>query len=191
MKIWQKIKKGEIQDSGTIRAESQKLKDSRQKMNADLIELESSLEGLQQDFLAELPGALDAVRATEASISELRNKGAATESVIKELEIKLAEALSKEQARRQSDITGEIALIDAEATEKRMELVETYAQACVLFAEITGRAPSQLSFDFFLNYKLTDELSRCVDKNTSDEMSLQRKRESLMSEADRLRRGTA
>ncbi len=190
MKIWQRIKKGEIQDSGTIRAESQKLKDSRQKMKADLIELESSLKSLQQDLLAENPGALDAVRATEASIAELRNKGAATESVIKDLEKKLEEALGNEQARRQAEITQKIAAIDNEVLELRQKALSYFSKAAIIINKLFGNEGSDqnLSYDFFQRCNLSTELHKQIDAGISEQeaLCLSTKREHLLRESTQL-----
>ncbi len=193
MKPWQQILQNKIHDSGTIRIESQKLNDSRQKMKADLIELESSLGDLQQDLLAELPGALEAVRATEASISELQNKGAATESVIKELEIKLTEALTNEQARRLKEIISKTALIDEQMAVRRLEIVEHFAKAAALYENVTGQDPTRFGFDFVFNHQLIDVFSNRIAEISANEQgaSLYQKRQALCTENARLSKGIA
>ena len=191
--LWKQILtgKGESYSSTAIQGEIKRLESLGQKMKADLIERSSSLGGLQQNLLEELPGARDAVRSTESNISELQNKGAATATVIKDLKIKLNEALANEQARRQSEITGEIAVLDEQIAKTRLLIVEHFAKAAALYGSITGQEPTKFSFDFVFNNRLIDVFSKRIAEIEANEQgaSLFHKRRTLSAEADRLGRG--
>ena len=191
MQTWQKILKSDkTQSSETVKAEIQRLEGSRQKMKADLIELESSLGDLQQDLLAELPGALDAVRAAESHISENRNKIAAIERIVRDLEIKLTEALANERARRQSEIISEISVIDEQIAETRLLIVDHFAKAAALYKNVTNEDPTRFGFEFIFNHDLTSVFGKRVSEIEADNQgsSLYLKRRALVAESDRLRK---
>ncbi len=194
MKPWQKMLKNEIHDSGTIRVEIQKLKDSRQKMKADSIELESSLGDLQRDLLAEdSPGALEQVTQAERAISESRSKIAAIASILDDLGTALEKALANEQARRQSKIISEVAVIDEQIAETRLEIVEHFAKAAALYENATGQDPTKFGFDFIFNNRLIDAFSKRIEEFSTNGQgsSLYQKRQALSTEAARLRKGIA
>ena len=183
---WQEILDGESHPSNIIKEEILNLTNNGKELESRLVELEATLQGLQKDLLAGLPNALEAVRATEANISESRNKLAAISGVIRELEEKLTEALASEKTTRQEEIIREVGLIDGQMAEIRLEIVEHFSRAVSLYANVTGSEPSRLSYDFFLNYRLDDELRRRISEGSSDEVPLHRQREALQSESIRL-----
>lgn len=152
--FWKKILTGGNHSSNEIQEEIKTLSDNRQQLEAKNTELETSLQKLQIDLLAEAPGAAKSIRNAESEISQNGNKIAAISNIIEDLEKKFNNALVREKNDRQSEITSEIEEIDKQATEARNELVKAYARAAALYINLTGRRASELSFDYFLDYKL-------------------------------------
>ena len=187
MKPWQQILNGKNQSSNTIKEEILTLTNNGKELESGLVELEATLQELQKRLLAEDSG-FDEVQKAERAISENKSKASAIKDILKDLGTELQKSLIAETKNRQEEIVKKIAAIDAEATEKRIELVETYARACILYAEITGQDPSRLSFDFFLNNRMTDELHRQIDAGISEKEgpSLYSRREQLLRESTQL-----
>lgn len=185
---WQSILEGKKTNSIEIKDEISNLTNSGQKMESELVDLESSLQGLQKDLLAGVPNGLEAVRTTEARISEHRNKRAGISSVIEELENKLKEVLVDEKNDRLTEIIAETKKIDAQIAEIRLEILEYYANAAALYVNITG-SPYHYIDNFFENYNLSRDLRQRIDElSTGQGISLHRRRKALSNESVRLRK---
>lgn len=186
--LWQELLEGKGQSSNIIKEEILNLNDSGKELESGLVELETTLQGLQKNLLAEKTGSFEAVRATEANISEHRNKIAAISNIIKELEIKLTEVLIDEKKNRQKEIISEIALIDKKMKESRLEMVGHFAKASVLYKDITGQEYYNLSSEHFENYGLTGNLRDLIAEKSADDhrVSLYQRRQTLSAEGIRL-----
>lgn len=189
---WKKILTGNNQYSSIkIKAEIESLINDQNQLKAKNAELESCLQQLQIELLADAPGALKAIKETEAEIGGNKNKISAISSVIEDLEKKLADALILEKENRQGAIISETALIDEQIAEIRLAIVEHFAKAAALYQGVTGNDAIRLNLDFFINYRLDDKLRELIAENSSDETTLYRKRENLSNEAIRLRKQPA
>ena len=193
-KLWQKIlnnNNGGNHFSIDIKKEIEDLTDNRKRLEAQNIEIEKSLQGLQRDLLAEMPGVPEAVIATQAKINENKNKVAAILNVVEDLEKKLTKALIYERDKRQSDIENETSAIDKEIAATRNELIKVFAKACSLYTDLTGRGASNFSFNYFLDHNLTELLHNCIKEIALEPISLARKREALQNESVRLNKQPA
>ena len=189
-KTWQSILAGERRSSSIIKEEIRNLTNSGQELQEALPGLEKTLEEARKGLLAESIGAIEKVNQAETAISGSKNRLAGLSSILEDLNAALKEALASEKTTRLQEIVSEVARIDKEATEKRLEIVELFAKAASLYANVTGSEPSRFCYDFFLNYRIDGELRRCIAENSSDEVSLYRKRENLQNEAIRLRKNS-
>lgn len=186
---WKKILTGNNNHSSIkIKAEIESLINDREQLEAQDAELETSLQGLQIDLLSDDPGALKAVKEAEASINENKNRVSAIQSVVKSLERKLEESLINEKNNRQIEIIKETAIIDEHVAEKRLELVKAYSKACALYTDLTGREYSKLSFNFFIDCKLSKDVHDEVEGLERLPINLFRQRENLLNEGNSLRK---
>lgn len=186
--LWKTIlEDGKGHPSNIIKEEILNLTNNGKELETGLVELEATLQGLQKDLLAGKKGAFEAVRETEASISEHRNKIAAIKSVIKDLEKKVAEAVANEQATRRAEIKQEIAAIDAKVLELRKEALSYFSKAAVIVNKLHGneRVDLNLGYDYFLRCNLSTELHRQIAAGGAGQEgpSLYTRREQLQRES--------
>lgn len=191
MKTWEKVLKNEIQDSDTIRAEIEKLEMAGQELESKLPGLKRTMEKARQDLLSESAGASDRMREAQGAISDNENKALGILAITKALKEALEKALKSETVNRQKEIAKDLASIDGRIAKARIEIVEHFSKACVLYRDITGQDPSRFGFDFILNHNLSDDLWKLVAENSSNdqEASLFQKRQAISTEAARLARG--
>ena len=194
MRNWQKILngKGENFPSTEIQTEIEKLEMAGQELESKLPGLKRTMEKARQGLLSESVGASDRMREVQGAISDNENKALGILAIIKDLKGALKKALEFETKNRQKEIISEIAVIDSKIGETRLEIVEHFSKACVLYRDITGQDPSRFGFDFILNHNLSDDLWKLVAENSSNDQgaSLYQKRQALSAEAVRLRKTT-
>ena len=192
MKIWQKILngKGDFESSTEIEKEIQALTEAGRRLEANLPELEKTLEKARTDLLAETPGSMDKVTRAEGAISETRNKSAAIKSVVKNLNVALEKAFSSETIKRQAEITREISAIGDKISKLQKEALSHFSKAAIITNQIFGneRLDHRLSYGFFLDCNLSEELSRQIEAGISEQegLSLYTRREQLTRMSEQL-----
>ena len=190
MKNFQKILNGEIQTSTEIKNEIKALTGSGQETEANLPELEKTLEKARTDLLAETPGAMDKIKKAEEAISENKNKKLGISGILKDLNLALEKALTSETIKRQAEFKQEIAKIGDEVLELQQKILKHFSAAATFVNKLHGneREDLNLGYDYFRRCNLSEELQRQIAAGTADQegVSLYTRREQLQREIERL-----